>query len=286
LQKSVRKHAKQLRGVAQKVTWEVLDLFDGLLGRKDSMTPPRRMMNVGSNEFTRSDFHKIGESLLQLLTEVGGLDKDDKVLDVGCGVGRMAIPLTRVLSEKGSYDGFDIVEESIGQCTDTISVKHDNFRFHHASLFNSHYNPGGLYTAEQYQFPFADENFTFVFLTSVFTHMLSNEIENYLKEIYRVLKPGGRCFATFFLLTPESQALIAANRSTFKFVYPIENGMSSQEDEPEAAVAFDERTIRQMYADIGFSVIEPVKFGNWCDRDTDVGFQDIVVAEKPGIPRQ
>ncbi len=93
------------------------------------MTPPRRMMNVGSNEFSRSDFHKIGESLPQLLTDAGGLNKDDRVLDVGCGVwGRQnGNTAENNIKRWGSYDRFDIVKESIRQCSDTISVKHGNF---------------------------------------------------------------------------------------------------------------------------------------------------------------
>ena len=38
--------------------------------------------------------------------------------------------------------------------------------------------------------------------------MLSADMENYLKQIARVLKPGGRCLITYFLLNPESAKLM------------------------------------------------------------------------------
>ena len=115
----IKKAAKIVRDITQLGVWFVLDASETFLGRRDPLTPPRRLMNVGSNEFTRSDFNTIGQKLFQYLVDIGGLKPNDKVLDVGCGVGRMAIPLTRYLSSEGTYDGLDIVAESIEQCART-----------------------------------------------------------------------------------------------------------------------------------------------------------------------
>lgn len=234
-------------------------------------------MNVGSDQFTRSDFNAIGRVLFGYLVDIGGLKPNDKVLDVGCGVGRIAIPLTRYLSAEGAYDGFDIVAESVEQCTRTISPRFHNFRFQLADLFNTHYNPRGRYSPDQYKFPFPDERFSFVLLTSVFTHMMSQGLENYLSEIRRVLVPGGRCFATYFILNPESEKLAEANRSLLKFVFPIDHGKSIEENEPEAAVAFDESYLRELHRNCGLDIVEPVRYGSWCGRKSSVGYQGIVV---------
>jgi ubiquinone/menaquinone biosynthesis C-methylase UbiE len=37
-------------------------------------------------------------------------------------------------------------------------------------------------------------------MKSLFTHIRPAEVENYLREMARVLKPGGRCLAAFFML--------------------------------------------------------------------------------------
>ena len=120
------------------------------------------------------------------------------MLDIGCGIGRMAVPLTRYLNEQGSYEGFDIVAEGIDWCTKKITPKYPRFSFHLADVYSQKYNPEGTFSASEYPFPFKDESFDLVFLTSVFTHMLPPDVENYMKEISRVLKRNGSCLITFF----------------------------------------------------------------------------------------
>ena len=67
-------------------------------------------------------------------------------------------------------------------------------------MFSSHYNPTGHYLNSEYRLPFPDGDFGVVFLCSVFTHMLPDGVANYIREISRVLKRGGRCVSSFFLL--------------------------------------------------------------------------------------
>ena len=51
---------------------------------------------------------ELGEGHVAQLRELAGLRPGDRVFDVGCGVGRTAIPLTSYLSSDGAYEGFDI----------------------------------------------------------------------------------------------------------------------------------------------------------------------------------
>jgi len=119
----------------------------------------------------------------------------------------MAIPLTKYLSE-GSYEGIDIIPYHINWCKKNIMSRYPNFRFQMADVFNKLYNPKGKYKPSEYEFPYQDEDFDFVFLTSVFTHMLPKDMENYFSQIARVLRKKGRCLITFFLLNKESLRLI------------------------------------------------------------------------------
>jgi SAM-dependent methyltransferase len=251
----------------------ILDALDSILGRKD-MIPPRRMIFVG-----RGDYRKIGSEFLQHFVQLGGLKPSDRVLDVGCGIGRMAVPLTTYLKD-GRYEGFDIVPMGIEWCRKNITPRFPHFRFQLADVYNKSYNPGGSCKASVYRFPFGEGSFDFVFLTSIFTHMLPDDLEHYLHEIHRVLKNGGRCLITYFLLNDESRQLIARGKSTIDLKHDMGVWMAVHEDKPEDAIAFEEKWVRELYGRAGFSILEPIHFGSWCKRSTGVSYQDIVVAEK------
>src|SRR5436190_20773342 len=105
-------------------------------------------------------------------TALGRLEASHRVLDVGCGCGRMAIPLTRYLDATGSYEGFDIAATAIDYCRRQITPRHPNFRFKVADIHNGTYNPAGRTSAANFAFPYEQGEFDFAFATSVFTHLL------------------------------------------------------------------------------------------------------------------
>jgi SAM-dependent methyltransferase len=255
-----------------------LDAVDGVLGRRDAMTPPRSARFIGSGEYS-----EIGNEFFGLFTTLGGLTPQSRVLDVGCGQGRMAVPLTRYLSDGGAYDGFDIVLEGIEWCRAHISSTHPHFDFHHADIRNTEYNPAGACAASDYRFPFPDATFDFVFLTSIFTHMRPPEVAHYLAEIGRVLAPGGRCLVTWFLLNEESRRLIAADRAELAFRYEVDGCLTTNEAVPEEAIAHPQEMVQAMYASAGLS-LEPIRYGGWCGRTTFLSYQDICLAGKAHAP--
>jgi 2-polyprenyl-3-methyl-5-hydroxy-6-metoxy-1,4-benzoquinol methylase len=95
-----------------------IDAIDVLLGKRDELTPPKRKIFVGGY-----CFKEIGNEFLKYSIELGGIRKDGKVLDVGCGIGRMAVPLTGYLSKEGAYEGFDLVADGIKWCKKKITTK-------------------------------------------------------------------------------------------------------------------------------------------------------------------
>lgn len=252
----------------------VFDFFDDQA--RDPLLPPNWLHSVGGSG---TDYTQSGEEYFQYFVDIVGLEPHGRVLDVGCGTGRMARPLTKYL-KGGSYDGIDIVARSVRWCQKAYTPRHPNFHFHFTDIYNKAYNPAGKFQASEYRFPFEDASFDFVFLTSVFTHMLPPDMENYLSEVTRVLKRGGRCLITYFLLTPDSLKLIERKASIIPFDHEMQGAMLANRDIPEEAVAFDESRIRELYRKYELRISEPIRYGSWSGRADGLSFQDIVVAQK------
>jgi hypothetical protein len=75
----------------------IRDLYDEWTGHAEPEIPPRRL-NISEG----GSFRALGEHNLSLCKIYGQLKPNDAVLDVGCGIGRTALPLTRFLAPPGS----------------------------------------------------------------------------------------------------------------------------------------------------------------------------------------
>jgi len=252
-----------------------LDAAAALRKRKNGLRPPRSLITVGDGPF-----EEIGREFLGYFIDIGKLQPGERVLEIGCGVGRMAIPLTTYLDERGSYEGFDVAPAEVSWCARNITPRFANFRFHHIDVFNSQTNPGGRLQARTYQFPLAGSQFDFIFLTSVFTHMLVADIENYLKEISRLLKGGGRLLATYFLLDEATRERLRRTRSRFR--HPYAAGLVIDPKMPEASIAHEEKEIRRLHQKSGLRIQEPIRYGSWSRRREFLSSHDIVFAVKAG----
>ena len=251
--------------VRVKIKWARAAVEDMLSGPLPARVPPRRKTFIGGG-----DFVTVGDDFLKQL-EAQGLRPDMKVLDVGCGQGRMARPLVDYL-DGGTYDGFDIVRAGIAWCqTHYSDVPH--FTFHHANVKNERYNKGGDVAAKNYVFPYPDDHFDVVFLTSVFTHMFKEDVENYLSEIHRVLKPNGRSLITWFIMRDEA----TATDLDFNHAYDAVT-WTTLKSNPEAALAFDKDFVLGLYEKSGFSSPQ-IHQGRWATKGGR-SYQDMVSADK------
>lgn len=240
------------------------------------LIPPRSLRFVGGGNYLI-----VGYDFFRLFQELIDIRPQDKILDVGCGTGRISVPLIKHLSSEGEYHGFDIVKSGIDWCNEKISRKYPNFQYIHADIYNKAYNPEGVIKSSEYRFPFDDGKFDFVFLTSVFTHMHGDDIRHYLSEISRVLKKGGKCFITYFLINDESKELIKTNRSSQNIIFQIDNDtFTENKDIPESAIGLTEEFIRKIYNSVNLQITEPIYYGSWCERENCKSYQDIIIAEK------
>jgi SAM-dependent methyltransferase len=227
------------------------------------------------------NFRAIGAEFLGHFVRIGGLTPQAGVLDLGCGIGRMAVPLTQYLADGAVYDGVDIVEPGIAWCTREITARYANFRFHRLDIQHPLYNPQGVERQQDCRLPFADGSKDFVIATSLMTHLAADEMAHYAREIRRVLAPGGRAFITFFLMNPAARGHLERNKSGAGARLPFDPAAPGTEfhafaDRPTAAVAFDEDFMISTFEQAGLTRVARTVYGHWCGRSSPV-YQDIAV---------
>jgi SAM-dependent methyltransferase len=248
------------------------DGVDRIRGRRDPLTPPRRANFVGN-----SDFAETGDLFLELFRTYAGLRPNDRVLDVGCGIGRMARPLVPVLAPPdGSYDGFDVVGDAIDWCRRHYRDTPVPFRFTAVDLHNDEYNPAGTERADQFRFPYRDAQFDLVLATSVFTHLLAPDAAHYLSEIARVLAPQGRLFSTWFVL--EDAGASPHPPPMVNFAHRLGDAAVADPNAPAAAVAYPRAWLDAAVTSAGLGA-DPIVRGSWA-APAGPTVQDIVLAHR------
>jgi len=269
-----------LFGMPRPVRWALraiyfapLDFADHLSGRKDPTTPPRRINFTGAV----TNLSASREQLKQSLISQADLSPTSRVLEIGCGFGRLGIPLSHYLDKDGLYEGIDIVRSAINWCNHNVAGPHENIRFIHADIHNGEYNPHGRVKASDYQLPFENSSFDIVVLISVFTHMLPTEVDHYLSEIARVLKPGGRCYATYSIITERVKTSMATGIASLNFKHDLVTHWVMNMSTPELGVAYEEVYLRRLYEnhDLAFE-FHP---GRWSE-GFGTGSQDVVIARR------
>lgn len=233
------------------------------------------------------DFLAIGCEFLRHFVELGGLKPQDRVLEIGCGLGRMAVPLTQYLEPPaGRYTGFDVVAEGVAWARDNIAASYDNFEFLHLDYRNSLYNPAGQLGDGREQLPFAAGSIDFLFMTSVVTHLDAADTAFYLEESARLLRPQGRLFVTAFLIDKLNRQLVQDGKARPPF-NGSETGPTYISDpaHPMAAVAFDLDWFLAKAAAAGLHLVRPIAFGHWSGRAAD-NFQDICVFVRSSRPEK
>ena len=248
-----------------KVIVDSFDLLPKLVYEELSRIPPNHMrirIGVGNRIFANHVIFVAGSKDFWMHAFHSGLCRlDSTVVDIGCGCGRYAHPLRdyRFKSERftGKYIGIDIDEEMLAWCRNNYDAERFSFhRSEHSSKAYRGVENGNSY----YELPVAEGAADFVFSTSLFTHLLEEQLGNYCQESYRSLKPGGymamACFSMDHL--PPTYG----HRHTFKS--RIANAHVESLDVPEAAVAYEEKYLFAVARGAGFRTAEILEApGDW-----------------------
>ena len=263
------------RLIARKMIYLPGDILHNIISPGETLSPPRRLIYTG-----RGDFLRIGELFLQDFISKSIIQKNSAVLDIGSGIGRIAIPLTAYL-ENGRYEGFDIMKPGIEWCQKNITSRFPHFKFTQVSLVNDLYRNTGQ-SASQFVFPYPDNSFDLAIATSVFTHMVPEEVIRYVEEIYRVLKTGGHAYLTFFVLNENSKAQMIKGNNEFNFQYDHGNYRLLDEKVKSANVAYEEKYLFSEIIKTQQFKIESIEYGIWSTKTkgNPIAFQDRMLLKK------
>jgi SAM-dependent methyltransferase len=274
---------RELLGMARSPTPKE---YPAWLAYEPALIPPPALMRT-EGITVLEEWFRWGEEWSMLLRSYGRLGSADSVLEIGCGLGRIAFPLRYLLSKAGRYTGFDITAAKIDFLTRVFTPAHPNFAFVLADVYNSYYNPTGAVRADAYRFPANDASFDLAFAASVFTHMVPENAAHYFRETARVLKPGGRAVFSFFLLDYFRREQVRPHgfsASAFDFAHPYgghgDAFATVVAENPEQMTAYRSSLVERMAKDAGLVMSEPVP-GLWSGTvERGVAAQDLVLLTK------
>ena len=107
----------------------------------------------------------------------------DRVLDVACGTGQLAVEMASRVVPGGSVEGIDAASEMVERATTVHAKRHLPLTFQ---------------VAKAQSLPFTDATFTAVTCTMALHHVAQNERELAFEEFRRVLRPAGRLLVADF----------------------------------------------------------------------------------------
>jgi len=186
----------------------------------------------------------------------------DEVLEVGVGVGRLAGHIAKACK---SFTGIDISKQMVKFANKRLAAVKNIRLIHHPQSDLS---------------LFPEASFDKVYFQVVLIHLDREDVFHYLRESFRVLKPGGRAWFQFYnLLHPEG----------FKeFGHAVDMSVKLKGKLRGRVQCLTSEEVRKLVAEAGFKLIEEQSHLNPVEQNFDFEPPDahwfyylIAVGEKP-----
>jgi ubiquinone/menaquinone biosynthesis C-methylase UbiE len=215
----------------------------------------------------------------------------NQILDIGCGTGLLGIAADPFVSEGGLYTGVDVMTDDIDFCKQ--HYPNDKYKFIHLDVHNASY--ADEQKANPVKWDLEDNSFELATALSVWTHFNEEDAIFYLKEVERVLKPGGKAIITFFRLDEHYEKSLEKRSKTDELSrynntpqnrwFYTKKAYNSDEwyttewaNVPEDAIGITEKGWEQMLAATNLKVAHYYP-GNWKEMP-GAYFQDVVIFSK------
>lgn len=201
------------------------------------------------------DFERVGRIETALVRSFG-LPANGYLIDVGCGSGRLAKPLSGYLT--GAYLGIDLAPALLAHARRIVD--RSDWRFQQV---------------RHIAIPEADGSADMVCFFSVLTHLLHEQSYWYLEEAFRVLKPGGRILFSFLEFTEPAHWQVFADT--------VQKEKARARDEPN--VFIDRGAIPVWAAHLGMTVEDIRSADEAIVPEGNLG-QALCVLRKPDVSGQ
>jgi SAM-dependent methyltransferase len=212
---------------------------------------------VGNSIFFPHDYYLTSGFNTWMYHFATGVAKlDSNIVDIGSGSGKGAVALRDFhyngVRYTGTYYGFDIDRAMVDWCNENFPREH--FRFTWLDVGSTVYNPTGKKETPRLDVP--DGTVDLVYSHSLFSHLLEADIENYLAESFRMLRPGGTTLMSFFCLDDLEALGLLGGRWTFR--HTLGAARVENEKYPESAVAYRKEWIVDLARRQGFSAVDVI----------------------------
>jgi SAM-dependent methyltransferase len=215
-------------------------------------------------------YHAIGDQFYHILCTYANLDRHSRLLDVGCGTGRLAAAIADKIR---SFDGFDAHPGYVEYCrTNRLGT------YQHLDVRHNEYNPSGIMEPTAVTFPYGDRAFDVVTAIALYNHFHTDWFLHYLGETARVLRAGGHALFTCLLLNGLSIPKIPTLKHPYALSHRTETSWHSSAARPLLNVAHQEMVVRRRCLEVGLRIVEPISYGQWAYGLNPLAGPDVVIA--------
>jgi SAM-dependent methyltransferase len=181
------------------------------------------------------------------------------ILDIGSGVGRLAIGLQKHPRDDFTYIGIDPDAQPIAWANEHLADEQEQYQFIHLDLHNARYNPHGeVRMDDEFRLPVADGSQDVIYLYSVFTHLVEPEARIYLREFSRLLRDS----LSFVFLTVHAESDVQAAQIN-PAGYPPWPWYVGKNLGPLHRVRYDRKYFEEMVTEAGLKVIRMGHLDEW-----------------------
>lgn len=234
-----------------------------------------------------ADPELVGDICTSILVRHVPIDSETRLLDFGCGIGRVMLAVLKQKPMVKAITGIDIVPKMVDFCRETIQSEFPNTNFELAADANDHYDryKDGRPPKSRAELTAAyGGQFDGAYAFSVFTHIDTGDFVSLLKFVGTMLKPGGRFFFTVFALTPYSRQMLKAGKAVSDFPNSkfTDGGkvFIGNKADKLAFIAYDISKIEEMVWAAGL-IPCAIEYGEWRGGKLTNSFQDVIVCRKP-----